>query len=85
MLGERIDDNEIVRHVRLVRLGSARGRCARRIPSINAIAVQAGLSRKHLYDIANTGRLGNVARQKLTCYMIELFRSRARTPSDEPK
>ena len=69
-----LSDDEIVRRVRAIRFSSTRERNARRAPSINALAKKAGLSRKVVYEITNTGHLGSIARAKLnrivTCYEI---------------
>ena len=67
-----LSDQEIIRRLKAIRFSSTRERNARRAPSINAIGRQAGLSRKVIYEVTNTGRLGSIARAKLapviTCY-----------------
>ena len=64
-----LSDQEIIRRLKTIRFSSASERNARRAPSINAIAKQAGLSRKALYEVTTTGRLGSIARGKLTRVM----------------
>jgi hypothetical protein len=61
-----LSDQDIIRQLRAIRYSSTRERNARRLPSVNALAKAAGLARPYLFEITNTGRLGTVARAKLT-------------------
>ena len=61
-----LSDAEIIRRLRAVRHSSRIKRNARRAPSINALADQAGLTRAMLYEILKTGRLGPKSRKGLT-------------------
>jgi hypothetical protein len=60
-----LSDQEIVRRLKAIRFSTRSERQARRAPSINAIAKQAGLARPYLFEIISTGRLGSTARAKL--------------------
>jgi plasmid maintenance system antidote protein VapI len=76
MLGEQMDDNEILRRLRKVRYGSARERYARRALSINAIAVQAGYSREYVHRIiAGTVPLSPAAAERLN-HVLKLVTER---------
>lgn len=67
-----LSDDEILRRLRAIRFSPSHLRNARKAPSINALAAQAGLSRKALYAAANTGEMGATVRAKLigamTCH-----------------
>jgi hypothetical protein len=59
-------DEAIRRWIQVVRHSSRAARYGRRITSINAVAQAAGLSRKHLYRIANGEPIGPRARAELS-------------------
>ena len=81
-----ISDAEIIRRVRAIRFSSPTERNARRAPSINALAKQAGLSRKVVHEVAITGHLGSISRAKLsrvmTCHDVDGARSRVSSPCE---
>lgn len=63
---QMLSDQEILRRLRAVRFSPASERNARRAPSINALAKQADLARKTIYQIATTGCLTDNLRGRLT-------------------
>lgn len=76
-----LSDEEIIRRLKLVRHSSRVERNARRILSMNRIAEQTGLSRKHLYALCNgTDPITPNVRRRLsdimTCYEEEGVRGK---------
>ena len=70
-----LSDAEIVRRLRAIRLSPASERYARRAPSMNGIAVAAGISREHVHAISNgTARLARRSRECLSKALMELVR-----------
>ena len=68
-----LSDAEIVRRLRAIRLSPASERYARRAPSMNGIAVAAGINRVHVHDIASgKARLGRRSRECLSRALTEL-------------
>jgi hypothetical protein len=61
-----LSDAEIVRQLTVIRHSPRAARYGRRITSINAIAVHAGVSTEYLYRIIRGERIGPHARVKLS-------------------
>lgn len=72
-------DEEIFRRLRAIRFSPVTERNARRAPSINALAKQAGLSREVVYEVIRTSHLGRNARARLTSALTCEENNRARS------
>jgi hypothetical protein len=75
-----LSDAEIIRRLRVIRQSLKNERYARRIQSVNAVAVQAGLNRTYVHAlIAGTRNLGPQTRGKLSVVLSCHQGDRART------
>lgn len=61
-----LSDEEIVRRLTIIRFSPTSERNARRAPSINGTATEAGLSRQSLFRIINGTKFGKHARTALS-------------------
>jgi hypothetical protein len=68
-----LSDEEIVRRLREIRLSPRRERYARRAPSMNALAVETGITREHIHKLTSgTKGLGPLSRIRLSAAFEKL-------------